>query len=185
MKNTLTSYFIGISLILFSKIAFSAADGTVTFSGAIIDTPCNVIFPESSNSLSLAIDMGVYMKDNVPHTSGQKVNGSQKSLVFGLKNCTHYDDYSIVPKITFKANMDDHNPKLIKLDGSGAEGVGIGLYDNSDNLLDIRDIYQHNIATPKGGTLFIIPFKVAYVSNGETAKPGKANASISFEITYK
>ncbi|WP_119712388.1 hypothetical protein [Arsenophonus endosymbiont of Aleurodicus floccissimus] len=63
MKNTLTSYFIGISLILFSSIAFSATDGTVTFSGAIIDTPCNVtLFPGSSSS-SLAIDMGVYMKE--------------------------------------------------------------------------------------------------------------------------
>ncbi|WP_032115445.1 fimbrial protein [Candidatus Arsenophonus nilaparvatae] len=185
MKNTLTSYFIGISLILFSKIAFSATDGTVTFSGAIIDTPCDVTLSPGSSNSSLAIDMGVYMKDKVPSTSGQKVNGSERPLAFRLKNCPHYDGHSIVPKITFKANKDDHNPKLIKLDGSGAEGVGIGLYDDSGNLLDIRDIYQHNIATPKGGVLFIIPFKVAYVSNGETAKPGKANASISFEIAYK
>lgn len=133
-----------------------------------------------TSSSSLAIDMGVYMKDKVPGTSGQKINGSEMPLAFRLKDCPHYDGHGIVPKITFKANKDDHNPKLIKLDGSGAKGVGIGLYDDSGNLLDIRDIYQHNIATPKGEALFIIPFKMTYVSNGETAKPGKENASISF-----
>ncbi|WP_334473328.1 hypothetical protein [Arsenophonus sp. PmNCSU2021_1] len=63
--------------------------------------------------------------------------------------------------------------------------MGIGLYDDSGKLLDIRDIYQHNIATPKVGESFVIPFKVAYVSNGQTAKSGAANASISFEIAYK
>ncbi|WP_334473326.1 fimbrial protein [Arsenophonus sp. PmNCSU2021_1] len=104
MKNTLTSYFIGISLILFSKIAFSATDGMVKFSGAIIDGPCEVtLFPDNP---SLTISMGVYMKDKVPSTSGQKVDGSEKELVFSLKNCPHYDGYSFVPKITFKANND-------------------------------------------------------------------------------
>uniref|UniRef100_A0A3B0MIN3 Putative fimbrial-like protein YfcP n=1 Tax=Arsenophonus endosymbiont of Trialeurodes vaporariorum TaxID=235567 RepID=A0A3B0MIN3_9GAMM len=151
MKNTLTSYFISISLILFSKIVFSTTDGTVTFSETMIDTSCNVTLSPGSSSSSLAIDMSVYMKDKVPSTSGQKVTGSERPLAFRLKDCPHYDGYSIVPKITFKANNDDHNPKLIKLDGSGAEGVGIGFYDDSGNLLDIRDIYQHNIATPKGG----------------------------------
>ncbi|HGJ5875197.1 MAG TPA: fimbrial protein [Arsenophonus sp.] len=185
MKNILTCYFIGIWLILLSNVAFSATTGTVKFSGAVIDTPCNLTLSASS-STSLTIDMGAYMKDKVPRTSGQKIAGSEKPLEIRLTDCPHNDGYNILPKIIFKANPDDHNTKLIKLEGSGAEGIGVGLYDSAGNLLDIRKTYQPGLATPRDtSTSLTIPFKAAYVSNGQTAKAGKANASVSFEVSYK
>lgn len=189
MKNTLTCYFIGIWLILLSNVAFSAITGTVKFSGAVIDTPCNLTLSanSSNSSNSLVIDMGVYMKDKVPRTSGQKVAGSEESLEIRLTGCPHYDGYSIFPKIIFKANPDNHNTKLIKLEGSGAEGIGVGLYDSAGDLLDIRKAYHKpRLATPRDtSTSLIIPLKAAYVSNGQKAKAGKADASVSFEVSYK
>ncbi|HGJ5857742.1 fimbrial protein [Arsenophonus nasoniae] len=187
MKNNLTSYFIGLLLILFCNTALAATGGTVKFSGAIIDTPCSLTLASesSSSSSSLAIDMGVYMKDKVPNASGQKVVGSEKELSIKLQDCPHYDGYDIMPKIVFRANHDDHNSKLIKLDGTGAEGIGIGLYDSSGRLLDIKDVYESKVATSKDNRMLTFLFKAAYVSNGQKVKSGKANASINFEVSYK
>lgn len=183
MKNTLTCYFISILLILFSNLVFSEPGGTVKFEGKILESPCQLSFSHSSTD-SLTIQMGAYMRSQVPHSRGGKIIGSEKPIEIKLDRCPHGSGYSVYPKVKITAVKDSYHDKLIQLDGAGAEGVAIGLYDPSGNLLDIKKEYELNDPFDNKNP-FIIKLEAAYIANGQPVKAGKANASMSFVIDYK
>lgn len=183
MKNNFTRYFIGILLILFSNLVFSVPNGTISFEGKIIESPC-VLSLSKSSANSLTVQMGAFMKDKVPTESGKKVPDSEKQIEIKLDRCPHGSGYSVYPIVKISASNDSFNKKLIKLDNNGAEGVAIGLFDSTGNLLDITENYEHNLPFKNNGPV-IINLKAAYVANGQRVKAGKANATIGFEIDYK
>lgn len=183
MKNNLTCYFIGILLILFSNLVFSAPSGTISFEGKIIESPCVLSLSQSSAN-SLTVQMGVFMKDKVPTVRGEKIPGSEKPIEIKLDRCPNGSGYSIYPKIKMTAPNDKFHDKLIKLDESGAEGIAIGLYDSNGKLLDITKEYEHH-APFDNSNPFIIKLKAAYIANGQKVKAGQANATMNFDIHYK
>ncbi len=90
--------------------------------------------------------------------------------------------------ITLSGTRDTTKQDLLSLDSPStpdtAAGIGIGVYSKGTKIdftsgphkLDDIDIDKASME---------IPLEVAYVSNGETAKAGTANATLNFEINYK
>lgn len=183
MKNNLTCYFIGILLILFSNLVFSAPKGTISFEGKIIESPC-VLSLSKSSANSLTVQMGTFMKDKVSTVRGEKIPGSEQPIEIKLDRCPTGSNYSIYPTVKISAINDSSHSKLIKLDEQGAEGIAIGLFDSTGNLLDITKHYEHHAPFNNNGPL-IINLKAAYIANGQPVKAGKANATINFEIDYR
>ncbi|PHM26109.1 fimbrial protein [Xenorhabdus budapestensis] len=179
MKKTLVSSFIAAILVSVSNISYAAlpaTTGTVKFEGKIVESTCTI----GSDSDNI-VDMGIYLKSGIVGTSGTEVLGSKKDFKIKLTGCPVTAPVSRMV-VTLSGTNDTHNPNLLKIDSSGAEGIGIGVYSKSKLI---------NFSAPKLDDINInsadmeIPLQVAYVSNGETVTAGKANSTLSFSIDYK
>ncbi|MBC8945041.1 fimbrial protein [Xenorhabdus indica] len=182
MKKTLASSFIAVMLISVSNISYAAllpTTGTVKFQGNIVESTCSV----GSDSDKI-VNMGTYLKSDIPGSSGGEVTGSKKDFKIKLTGCPVTTPFSKMG-ITLSGTKDAHNPRLLAIDSSGAEGIGISVYDSKGTQMDFTSgshkLDDIDIDTASKEILL----QAAYVSNGQTAKAGTANATLNFEINYK
>ncbi|CDG21728.1 putative Fimbrial subunit type 1 precursor [Xenorhabdus poinarii G6] len=181
IKNILVSSFIAAILVSVSSISYAVSSpttGTVEFSGRIIESTCTV------NSSGNTVDMGTYLKSEI-QKSGDQLAGSKRDFKIKLTGCPVDNSSPIMMDVTFSGSSKDaRNQKLLALDtSSSSKGIGIGIYDKSDVPIDLSSKYSFPDAITSSD--IEIPLKAAYVSNGETAQAGTANATLSFEINYK
>ncbi len=181
MKNILVSSFIAAILISVSSISYAVSSpttGAVKFTGKIIESTCTV---DSSGN---TVNMGTYLKSEIPK-QGEQLIGSKRDFEIKLTGCPVDKSAPIMMDVTFSGSRKDaKNQKLLALDSSSSsKGISIGIYDKSDSPIDLSSKYSF----PDGikSSDIEIPLKAAYVSNGETARAGTANATLSFEINYK
>ncbi|WP_340616608.1 fimbrial protein [Xenorhabdus entomophaga] len=187
MKNILVSSFIAAILVSVSSIsyaAFPATTGSVKFSGDIVESTCN------SDVSGDIVNMGTYHTSDITETKkGSEVPGSKKPFSIKLTGCP-VTTIPLTIEATFSGNkVDSVNNKLLELDtlsetGTGAAGIGIGIYDEKDQQIDLS-----SSPTLPGieinGTNMEVPLRAAYVSNGKPARSGKAEATLNFKINYK
>ncbi|REF28332.1 major type 1 subunit fimbrin (pilin) [Xenorhabdus cabanillasii] len=182
MKNIFVSSFIAAILASISSISYAApatTTGTVQFKGRIIDSACTI-----DGDSDKIVHMGTYIKSDIKE-KGREVDGSKKDFKIKLTGCPVDSTTHIMMKVTISGTSDVHNSKLLAIESSsGAKGIGIGVYSES-NLIDFTSGSHQlkDIEIDKADTE--IPLQVAYVSNGETPTAGQANATLNFNIAYK
>lgn len=186
MKNILVSSFIAAILVSVSSISYAAlpaTTGAVKFSGNIVESTCNI--QASSN----AVDMGTYLTSDI-EKKGEEVTGSKKPFKINLTGCP-VTTTPLTMEATFSGNkVDSVDSKLLALDalsGTGATGIGIGIYNSTTGQqIDLSSSSNSKLPEIQISTADIeIPLQVAYVSNGQRIKSGKAEATLNFQINYK
>ena len=154
----------------------NAADqgqGTVTFNGSIIDAPCSI----AAGSDSQTVEMGQI--SNVALQNGGK--SSSHDFNIKLENCDISTFKNV--EISFNGVGDADNSKLVSVstEPGAATGVGIGIYDNTNTLVDLN--------TGKSATVLkegqtVLYFTANYVSTKDAVTKGYGNAEVDFNLTY-
>ncbi|UUT20723.1 fimbrial protein [Pseudomonas sp. T8] len=175
-----------------------AADGTINFTGDIIAASCAITGGSGTNvggdkgAKAVTVNLGKVSSDSLTGTAGGGIVGGKNinlsldcgGTAAGLKSV----------KLQFDPNsgsgIDSKNGMLLKTTGD-AEGVGIGIYDASNKLLNIAANETINgtlVETKEGDTTkykAVLDMRAGYVANGVTIKPGAANGTLPFTLTYE
>ncbi|KQQ60795.1 hypothetical protein ASF66_13740 [Pseudomonas sp. Leaf129] len=155
-----------------------AVDGTINFTGTILDAACTVD-PGSANQ---TVPLGNVNKSAFV-TAGDRA--SSAPFVITVNACN--------PAITrvavrFDGPTAPGNPQLLALSAGGtpATGVGIGIYEAVTDTLVPPGTKSVGIAAPAAGSAANLEFTARYVSTVETAAitAGPANGTATFTLDY-
>ncbi|CAI8982921.1 major type 1 subunit fimbrin (pilin) [Pseudomonas chlororaphis] len=175
-----------------------AADGTINFTGEIIAASCKIdggagtsVGGEKGNQ-NIDVSLGKISADSLGSTSSGSIVGG-KGINLSL-DCGNSADKLKTVKLQFDPNsgsgIDSKNLSLLKVTG-GAEGVGIGIYDGSNKLLNLaaNETIDGALSTTGTGadakTTAKLNLRAGYVKNGAEIKPGAANGTLPFTLTYE
>ncbi|WP_269501798.1 fimbrial protein [Burkholderia sp. IMCC1007] len=175
-----------------------AADGTINFTGEITTASCSLTggagatVGGSKGDQTVAVNLGKVSADALGGKAGSGIAaGTQINLNV---NCGDTGTGLSTVKLKFDplsgSGLDGKNNKLLKTVG-GAEGVGIGLYNTDNQLLDLAANETFDAPLVKSGTdeapvyTAELAMRAGYVANGETVKAGTANGTLPFTLTYE
>ncbi|EFO1477138.1 long polar fimbrial protein LpfA [Escherichia coli] len=158
-----------------SVFAADSGDGTVKFTGEIVDAAC-VLSVDSQNQ---EVVLGQVQK-SVFKAIGDK--SPSKSFEIKLEDC----DITTLKKVKvgFSGVGDADKPELISVstESGAAKGVGIGIYDNSNTLVPMNT--GNTTANLKKGQT-VLYFTANYVSTLATVSTGYGNAQVDFDLSYE
>ena len=150
-----------------SVFAADAGDGTVKFTGEIVDAAC-VVSPDTQ-------------KQEVVLGQVNKSVFTATPFKIKLENCDISTFKNV--EISFNGVGDADNSKLVSVstEPGAATGVGIGIYDNTNTLVDLN--------TGKSATVLkegqtVLYFTANYVSTKDAVTTGYGNAEVDFNLTY-
>lgn len=175
MKKSVSALMLSMSALGVFSDAY-AFDGTINFTGEIIDQGCEI----GGGRSTINVDLG---KVTVPSFSGTAgaVAGA-RSFDIALSNCpTEMSQVGVI----FDGPLDSADTQLLALSGGAgaATGVGIALYE-ADAVTQIP------LATPSkpnaldGATDVVLTYIAKYKSTAATVEAGKANATANFTLVY-
>jgi len=155
----------------------NAANGTVSFTGEIVQSTCSVVSGDQSKTVVL----GKYPTSAFPKTGA---TSGAKAFTISLEKC-EAGDYSL----RFDGNTPTGNPDLLAVTG-GARGVGVEILDNNSAIVPItQDVAAPatvSIAatgTSPGAATFNL--RARYRSFQDVVTAGQANSNATFTIQYK
>ncbi|AOE88135.1 fimbrial protein [Pseudomonas sp. TCU-HL1] len=175
-----------------------AADGTINFSGELTSASCKVtggagtsVTGNKGNQI-INVNLGKVPIDALGGTAG---GGIAAGTAINLElDCGNTGGGLTTVMLRFDpksgSGIDAKNFNLLKTTGS-ASGVGIGLYDDDGNLLNLSA--NESIDTPlvASGTTPVnykasLSMRAGYVKSSAAAPtPGIANGTLPFTLTYK
>ncbi|WP_260431300.1 fimbrial protein [Burkholderia contaminans] len=175
-----------------------AADGTISFTGKITAASCSITGGSGANvsggkgDQNIAVNLGTVSSDSIPDAQSTNI-AAGTSINLNLDCGNTAQDLTTV-KVKFDpmsgSGVDAKNNMLLKVTG-GAEGVGIGMYDTSNKLLNLAANETFDAPLVKGGTAeepvytASLNMRAGYVKNGATFKSGAANGTLPFTLTYE
>ncbi|WP_321859813.1 fimbrial protein [Burkholderia cenocepacia] len=175
-----------------------AADGTIDFSGEITTASCTLSGGAGASvggakgDQLVKVNLGKVSADSLGGTAGSGIAaGTQINLHL---DCGNTGTGLNTVKMKFDpwagSGVDGKNNKLLKTTGN-AEGVGIGLYNTNNQLLNLAANETFDAPLVKGGTDEAPTYKAdlalraGYVQSGETVKAGTADGTLPFTLTYQ
>ncbi|WP_260436432.1 fimbrial protein [Burkholderia cenocepacia] len=183
---------------VFAAGSAMAADGTINFTGNITAASCSITGGAGTNvtgqkgKQDIAVNLGTVSADSIGGTAGHGIAGGT-SINLNLDCGSTATDLTLV-KMKFDplagSGIDGKNNKLLKVSGT-AKGVGIGLYDDNNNLLNLAANETINGPLVKGGTTetptytAALNMRAGYVANGDTVAAGTANGTLPFTLSYE
>lgn len=175
-----------------TSTAMADPDGKIEFTGEIISGSCTVTGAGSGNSVP--VDLGRVLKSTITDAGvGNKVTGVPITMNLDCSNSS-----TGLQTVKFKfsptsggSGIDTVDSRLLKTTGA-ATGVGIGLYDGSNQLINLSagQEYTAALTAAAGGTGGVNKYtatmnmSASYVSNGATLEVGAANGTLPFTLTY-
>ncbi len=156
-----------------------AADGTINFTGEIVDAPCSIA-PASQN---LIVPMGRVSRPALDGAAGKRATPARFSIA--LRDCGATAKGATV---SFTGATDATVKDLLRIANSGqvgagsATGVAIELGDSAGTKIPVGA--QSAVYTLGQGSNDL-DFQAAYVSTGEAVTVGPANATAQFTVTYR
>ncbi|QIB19484.1 type 1 fimbrial protein [Escherichia coli] len=158
----------------FNMPSASAQDGQLSFTGEITDQVCTVKQPDNQ-----IINLG---KISSKAFNGAGDTAGSTSFSIQLTDCP--DSVKSV-NVKFDGNPDNGNPEIIALtkDKKSASGVGVQITDKYSKVVSLG-VPTRNFNIEPGSTINNLDFFASYIANGQDVKPGLANATASFTITY-
>ncbi len=153
----------------------NAADGTINFTGNIIDVACNI----TASTATQTVAMGTVVSSSL-NTVG--ATSAPTRFKIELTGCP-----ATVTRATIKfdgqANPDDPNLLVLTSAAGVATGVGIGLYEqDSTTMLPIGTPSASKTLSTADSTTF--EFIAKYVATNATVVAGSANAVSDFTVAY-
>lgn len=166
-----------------------AADGTINFTGEITSASCVVTGGAGTdvNGKNINVPLGKVSASSITNAgTGNMVAGASINLSL---DCTAAG----VTKVKFKfdpmsgSGIDASNNSLLKTNGV-ARGVGIGLYDESNQLINLsaNQAYVAELTDAGAGKFTAeLRMRASYVANGATLVVGTADGTLPFSMTYE
>ena len=183
---------------MFAAGSAMAADGTINFTGKITAASCSITGGAGTNvtgekgKQNIDVNLGTVSADSIGGTAGHGIVGGT-SINLNLDCGNSATDVTLV-QMKFDpqagSGIDGANNKLLKISGT-AQGVGIGLYDSNNTLLNLAGNETINAPLVKGGTATApvytaaLNLRAGYVANGEKVVAGMANGTLPFTLTYQ
>ncbi|HIE9359426.1 TPA: fimbrial protein [Klebsiella quasipneumoniae subsp. similipneumoniae] len=167
----------------FSTSVFAADTGTITFTGAVTDTTCNV-------DIGGAGEVGNVSLPTVSAASlGTKTSVSGKTQFnITLSECAGASNSA---KAFFEAGatVDSATGRLINTDTTGAKFVSLQLLDGStDSVINVGDYSQISNNTGyvdvSTGTA-TLPYFVQYYAEDAGVSAGAVESQVTYSISYK
>lgn len=165
------------ALALTSGTVFAAesGDGTVKFTGEIVDSPC-VLSVDSQNQ---EVVLGQVQK-SVFAAVGDK--SPAKPFEIKLEDCDTTTMKKANVSFTGVGDADKSDLISVSTEAGAAKGVGIGIYDNS-NILVALNGGKASVDLKTGQT--VLYFTANYVSTLATVTTGYGNAQVDFNLSYE
>lgn len=172
-----------IAMTMITGLAFAnvahAADGTINFTGTIMDASCNVTTATKNQTVALGS-----VNRTAFNAAGDTAAPTKFSIV--LENCP-----TTVTKATvrFDGPIDPANSTLLALSPAGggttnATGVAVGIYE-SDAATQIPIATKSQEYTLSSTANNQLDFIAKYVSTAAAVTQGPANAATNFTIDYQ
>lgn len=169
---------LGLSIGLGACNTAQAADGTINFTGSILDSGCTV----DTGSASQTVDLGRLAKSSF--TGAGSTAGSARFDIV-VSECP---DTVQSAAVTFDGSADPTNPSLLALTTGAdtASGVGVALYEvNGSTLIPMHTASRYLTLDTSTGTSNTLSFVAKYMATAEAVSAGQADASTSFTIVYQ
>lgn len=162
------------SSVMLSAGSALAADGTLNFTGEIIDEACKIDIGADN---TMAVVLGKVAKSSF---SGVGSKSSQTKFMLEMSNCPE-----TLTSATFKFSGigysgDDSVLGLTKETGS-ATGVAIELTDSTQTRVPL---FTASASVPLSSGVNKIPFYASYIQMDENVTSGPANSVAQFTLNY-
>lgn len=183
----------------FGASSAMAADGTINFTGSIIAASCSLAGGSGTNVTGgkgdqiIDVKLGKVTTDSLGGTAGGNIIAGT-SINLDL-NCDNSAAGLKTVKVRFDpasgSGIDTHNNKLLATTGptdDKATGVGIGLYNGKNELLDLSGNSVIEGDLEKGADdkyTAKLALRAGYVKNGAAVAAGQANGTLPFTLTYE
>ncbi|MDR0240947.1 MAG: type 1 fimbrial protein [Burkholderia sp.] len=175
-----------------------ASDGTINFTGSITAASCSITGNTGANvsgekgKQNIAVNLGKVSADAIGSTENGGVSaGTNISLALDCgASATDVTTVAMKFDAVNGSGLDGKNNKLLKVAGD-AEGVGIGLFDADNKQLNLAANDTITGKLVKGGTdeapvyTATLNLRAGYMANGAAIKPGVANGTLPFTLTYQ
>ncbi len=172
-----------IALAFSSASAVHAADGTINFTGLIIDAGCDISV-NGSGTNGGTVPMGTVSKSAFKGV-GSTVDGAASTTGFTieLNECPNTLTSS---SVTFKYDGQNvkGDDKVLALAEGGAKGVGIQLYDKDREVIQLAKSSAAYDITKGTGSKNTLPFYAKYIQTEDSVESGVANAVATFTVNY-
>ncbi|EPB6601553.1 TPA: fimbrial protein [Pseudomonas aeruginosa] len=175
-----------------------AADGTINFTGEIVAASCIASAGAGSTVGGGAGQQIVNV--NLGKVSMDAINGAgEGNIAAGTAINLNLDCGNTAAGLTTVkfgfdpmsgSGVDPKNNSLLKITGS-AEGVGIGMFDDNNHLINMsgNETYSAPLTVQGEGKdakySADLRMRASYVANGAELKPGTANGTLPFTLTYE
>lgn len=171
-------------LVAASSIQFvQASTGNINFTGGLTTATCSI---NGGGGSDLDIDLGLVSINDL--NDGSAAAGANTRITVDI-DCTAATGLSNV-YMNFDprsgSGQDSRDSRLLKTEGD-ATGVGIGLINGANQILDMRagDTITEPLTVAADGTARAsLDLRAAYVVNGDPVVAGEANATLPFTFTY-
>ena len=167
-KNLLASLIAATSIVAVNNAL--AADGTIDFTGEIIDQACEL----AAGSDALKVNLGQVSKKALPNAGS---TAAATKFTIKLINCP-----ATVTTASVKFDADSYigDDEVIKL--KEETGVGIQITDDTNKIVPLFTAskaypLQQNVENN-------LDFRARYIAKSDTVTPGPANATATFTINY-
>ncbi|MCF3128280.1 type 1 fimbrial protein [Acinetobacter soli] len=176
----------------------SAADGVINFTGNITAASCAVTpgagtqVQGNQGSQTISVGLGSVSMDSLGDSSATNIVGA-KTINLNL-NCGGTASGLNTVKVQFDpvsgSGLDTNNNSLLKTTGT-ATGVGIGIFNNNGNLINLsgnENITGSLTSTGSGENITYsaqLNLRAGYVANGADKAAGTANGTLPFTLIYE
>ncbi|MEP8888255.1 fimbrial protein [Enterobacter roggenkampii] len=154
----------------------TVSGGSVHFYGAAVNASCTVDAQSLDQSVMMdQVKVGVF--------SGPGTWAPPTAFGIKLENCS--DTISQFASIAFTGEADPHDPQVFRA-GYGADaatGVGIGIFDDKDNVIIPNATPVAKSALSNGENMLM--FNAKYRSVSPVVTSGSADAVVNFAVIYQ
>jgi type 1 fimbria pilin len=172
--------------------ANAANNGKLVFNGTLTNISCAVgpgAGVGAGPNGDINVDMGNVSFSDIGASSESKL--ATATPIQLLVNCSAGVEQYDTVKMRFVARsgsgLDNNDSTLLRTTGA-ADGVGIGMINAQNNLMDLsgtETIDKPLIKDGAGGATAELNFAAVYVLNGTTTNPGNADGFMPFVLDYE
>ncbi|GAB7527687.1 fimbrial protein [Pseudomonas sp. 3A(2025)] len=192
-KLSITLAVLGALGLSFTGVANAANNGKLIFNGTLTNMTCDVApgtgVSPGTNAGEINVDLGNVSFSDIGRSSESKLQSATPIQL--LVNCSAGADQYNTVKMRFAARngsgLDNNDQTLLRTTGA-ADGVGIGLINAANRLMDLsgtETIDKPLIKDGVGGATAQIDFGAVYVLNGTATNPGNADGFMPFVMDYE
>lgn len=192
-KLSISLAVVGAMVLGVAGTATAANNGKLIFNGTLTNISCDVGAgvgsSPGSNPGEINVDLGNVSFSDIGAFAESKLETATPIQL--LVTCSAGADQYNQVKMRFNASngsgQDQNDLKLLRTTGS-AQGVGIGLLNASNTLMDLggtETIDKPLVQDGTGGATAELNFGAVYVLNGSTTRPGNADGFMPFVLEYE